>query len=298
MKRFPLDESPATSRILDDNLFVTNDTPNPLPGRPVLRNLEDGAVVAYLWPSRDYVRPTRRAQAYRYLVGGSLDYPFHVNVWGKSGFNNDEPNNDEPSMPVEKSAVYEYLHRLDLEHDCGAMIVAANSLFTCGGKRRSDGICDVIVEERNLDTNALTRTWTAKTRSHMSSMSSTLYVTPEFLALATGQSGGVQVYDRNTSSSEPVRVLSHKGANRYAVSGHYLVSLAVDGFKVWTCTPVISYNRLIVPRLPRAGTVGLAWDLRVARLQWRTKSAYSSGACKINFLSRLLAQSPERLVWM
>jgi len=221
LKKWAQDESeyPTHNCILGNNLLASVNSNCFLTSQPTLWNLTHGTLVTHMKPtSEDPKTPKLRAQAYRYIVSGCEEgagtSSFRVGVWGKCKFENN----------------YEYLHNFQPEYRCSAIVAMSNSLFTCGSTFKKDNLNSVTIDERNLDTNTLTRTWTAKIDC---SPTISLLVTTNFVALTTQGPEKIYVYDRNAISNEPVHVLSHERAYHHAVSGQYLVSLANDSFKVW-----------------------------------------------------------------
>lgn len=106
----------------------------------------------------------------------------------------------------------------------------SNSLFTCRGISEEDNSLSVTINKRNLDTNTLKRTWTAKIDC---SSQISLLVTTKFIALTTERSEIIYIYNCNVFSNKSVQILSHNRVYHYAVFDEYLVSLTDNSFKVW-----------------------------------------------------------------
>ncbi len=204
--------------ILSNSLLASAYPNGELRSQPNLWSLRNGTFVTSLKPtSEDLKAPKLRAQSYRYIVSGlesGQNNSFRIGVWGRCTFQDDD---------------YEYLHNFRPEYYCSDIVAMGNRLFTCGSTSEKDNWKSMTIDERNLDTNILLRTWTA----NINCSSIKLLVTTKFFALITYKPERIYVYDRNAFSNKPIRILSHERAYRFAISGQYLVSVADDCFKVW-----------------------------------------------------------------
>ncbi|HET6346788.1 MAG TPA: hypothetical protein VFH51_17775 [Myxococcota bacterium] len=204
-------EFPTPGRILDNRLLGSVSCNCFETSNPALWNIDTGEFVTRLRASKECAPPLLRAQAYRYIVSGeeagSGISRLRAGVWGKRGFGMD----------------YEFLYNFQPDMNrCQSIVGYGNRLFNSGNSDRGGAHT---IEERDLETNALVRTWKLDGEGRWN-----LLVTRDCV-VCLGCT--IHVFRRDSSRSDPALSIPAEGIYQGAVSGHYLAGVAYDHFTVW-----------------------------------------------------------------